>query len=128
MDSVQKLPDAELEVMLAIWDNPSPISTKRILECINGEKEKPWSPSTLQTLLNRLNARGFLFSVRQGKEKLYSPRLGKEQYLQAYTASFLQKHYQNSLVSLVATLYRGKNIDEAEVDRLIQWFQEQEGR
>ena len=47
-----KLPDSELEVMLVLWQN-SPLKTPEIMKEL---KHTGWSISTLQALLQRLEA------------------------------------------------------------------------
>ena len=67
MEKFKKLPDAELEVMKAIWAHETPVSTSQVKEYL--EQSRPWSVSALQTLLNRLIARGFLSSEKRGKNR-----------------------------------------------------------
>ena len=65
-DKMRKLPDAELEVMKAIWENTPPMSTNDVMKVISTEKD--WNISTLLTLLSRLIKRGFLSSEKRGRE------------------------------------------------------------
>ena len=57
---MQKLPETELEIMQAIWQEGRVLSTSEIKAKL--EEHRQWNVSALQTLLNRLIDRGFLSS------------------------------------------------------------------
>ena len=48
---LEKLPEAELDVMLTLWTHTQPVRTARLLEDL---ADKAWSLSTLKVLLGRL--------------------------------------------------------------------------
>ncbi len=58
MKKLNRLPEAELTVMRAVWRLEPPVPTGAIRARL--EKERPWNLSALQTLLARLTERGFL--------------------------------------------------------------------
>ena len=72
MKKLNRLPEAELTVMRAVWRLEPPVPTGAIRTRL--EKERPWNLSALQTLLARLTERGFL-SVGKGgaAERLLPP-------------------------------------------------------
>ena len=88
-DKMRRLPDAELEVMKAIWDNTPPMSTNDVMKVISNEKN--WNISTLLTLLSRLIDRGFLSSEKRGRERIYYPQVEREEYMEYETKNFNQK-------------------------------------
>ena len=49
--TLERLPEAELDVMLALWTHTQPVRTARLLEDL---ADKAWSLSTLKVLLGRL--------------------------------------------------------------------------
>ena len=102
INTIEKLPDAELEVMKIIWDNEPPISTNQIIARLG--EDNHWKPQTVFTLLVRLIDRGFLNSAKEGKERTYAPLIGEQEYLQFETKNFIKKYHQNSLTSFVSTL------------------------
>ncbi|WP_243156030.1 BlaI/MecI/CopY family transcriptional regulator [Clostridium sp. C2-6-12] len=125
MDEFKKIPEAELEVMKIIWNNETPISTSRIKEICKEEKKNSWTVSTLQTLLNRLIERGFLNTEKRGKERIYSPKIMEEEYLEFETKMFLKKVHGNSFPSLINTLYRSKEINKNDIEELYKWFKKE---
>jgi len=116
MSRIKRLPEAEFEIMKVIWGSNVPqISTLQIIAALGDDKRKP---QTVLTLLVRLIERGFLSSEKIGKERLYSPVVDEQDYLRTETESFIEKYHQNSLLGLVNTLYRGKDLSEAEIEEL----------
>lgn len=121
-DKMKRLPDAELEVMKAIWDNTPPMSTNDVMKVISGKKN--WNISTLLTLLSRLIDRGFLSSEKRGRERIYYPQVDREEYKEFETRNFLQKLHKNSFMSLVNTLYDSNDLTEQDIDDLSKWLEE----
>lgn len=119
---MKRLPDAEFEVMKAVWALPIPCSAGQVLQALQGEKE--WKVQTVITLLSRLVERGFLSTEKQGKERLYRPLLEKEAYLQFETGNFIRQYHGNSFTSFVTALYDGETISDADADELMQWLKE----
>lgn len=119
---IKKLPDTELEVMQAIWNNPTPISTSEAKEYL--DKTRIFNISALQTLLNRLIARGFLSSDKKGKNRYYKPLISEEEYLAAENKSFLEKLNGSSITRFVASLYDSKTITNEELEELKVFIEE----
>jgi len=120
MSDLKKLPDAEFEVMKTVWQNEPPITTNMLMEQLGNKKE--WRLQTLITLLLRLVDRGFLRTEKNGKERTYYPMVDKEQYLKFETSSFIDRFHNHSIVSLVDTLYDGKELKESDLDELSKWL------
>ena len=49
---IDRLPDAEIEVIKVVWNNETPISTVQIKEIL--DSKRTWNLSALQTILSRL--------------------------------------------------------------------------
>lgn len=127
MRQFTRLPGAELKVMQAVWGcKEYPVTTARIREIL--EREKPWNLSALQTLLNRLIARGFLNSGKQGKNRCYTPLIGEEEYLADENRSILEKLNGNSVTRLVASLYDSHSITEEDLEELRAFLEERTER
>lgn len=120
MKNVPRIPESELEIMLAVWDETGNITTDTLMRKLN----KSWKKTTLLNLLTRLCGRGFLACEKQGKINVYTALIRKEDYLQEESAGFLQKLHHNSLVSLVASLYDGKAISKEDLKELESYIKE----
>lgn len=121
-DKMRRLPDAELEVMKAVWDNTPPMSTNDVMKVVSTEKS--WNISTLLTLLSRLIERGFLSSEKRGRERIYYPMVDRDEYMEYETKNFLQKLHKNSFMSLVNTLYNNNDLTEKDIEELSEWLKD----
>ena len=78
MNKIERLHDAELDIMLAVWKTEDPVSSTWILEQLQNKRE--WALSTLMTVLSRLTKKGFLICRKQGWNNLYLAAVGEEEY------------------------------------------------
>ncbi|MCW6676055.1 BlaI/MecI/CopY family transcriptional regulator [Aerococcaceae bacterium NML180378] len=116
MDSIKRLPDAEFSVMKAIWSSQAPVGTHTITEQLKAGTS--WKPQTLLTMLTRLTEKGFLTSERRGRERLYTPIITEDEYLQIETGDFLKRYEGNSIGSLVKTLCASQELSAEDLDEL----------
>jgi predicted transcriptional regulator len=87
--SIQKLPDAELEVIQALWACREP-ATRADMEAILNNTH-PMAHTTLLTLLTRLAEKGFVKIERSGRAAAYYPLVTREDYLAQQSKRFLDK-------------------------------------
>ena len=114
MANIKKLPDSELEIMMIIWDADEKVTSDYIMANL----DKTWRKTTVLNFLTRLCERGFLKCHKEGRFNVYESLVNKEDYLQKESKSFLQKMHNNSLTSLVASLYDGKNVSKEDLEEL----------
>lgn len=115
-----RLPDAEYDVMAVIWSGDIPVTTAYLMEKIG--KSRNWKAPTLISFLNRLEERGFIYSIKKGKERLYFPLARKEIYIRAVTADFMRKYHGDSFPHLLDSLFPEGITNEADVDALLAWL------
>ncbi len=119
---MRKLPEAEFDVMQAIWRETPPLTTHVLMDAIG--RERGWKTPSLITLLNRLEERGFLRSEKSGKERQYWPLVSREEYLRFETRDFLSRVHGNSLTSFMQAMSGGAQLDEQEREELRRWLEE----
>ncbi len=122
MKTTKKLPEAELEIMLVVWDAEEAVTSDYIMERLH----KDWTKPTLLKLLTRLTERGFLRCDKEGRHNLYTVLVPREDYVQEASGTFLQKLHHNSLTSLVASLYDGRKVSKADLEELKRFIEEAE--
>lgn len=120
---MKKLPEAELELMMIIWEANEPISRMEIEERLDGAKEVV--ASTLLTLLARLEKRGFVGREKRGKVNYYTALVPQEQYLKVEGHSILQKMFRGSLSNFVTALYTGEKLSKQDLEELKNFLDEQ---
>lgn len=113
---MKRLPDAELELMMIIWETDEPISRIEIEKRLQSGREV--TPSTTLTLLSRLEERGFVRREKRGKLNYYSALVQKEPYLKETGRMMLKKLFGGSLSSFAAALYTDEELSERDLAEL----------
>jgi len=117
---MKRLPDLELETMLVIWQSEDTLHTGEIHQRLAGNKKRPIQ--AIQTVLSRLEEKGFVRREKIGRLNYFHPLIIQESYRTQETASFLEKLYGNSPARLVAALVQSESIsteDLAEIRRIL---------
>lgn len=110
--SVRRLPDAELEVMQAVWDCEIPATRAAIHEKLASH---PMALTTLLTLLTRLAEKGFLDIQKQGRGNCYTPTVSRQDYLASQSRRFLDQLCGGSLTAFANALcHSGLSKEELE--------------
>ncbi len=84
MSKIKRLPDAELEIMNALWDADAPLTAAELETALPGP---PRARTTLLTLLARLEEKGCVTREKQGRGYLYTAALTRAAYLSAESRS-----------------------------------------
>lgn len=117
---MKRLPEAEFQVMKALWTYEPPVTSSMVMEHLSGEKS--WPIQSVVTLLGRLAEKEFLRSEKKGKERQYYPIVSKEDYLQFETGNFVRQYHENSFISLLSTLHQDKELTSEDLDDLQEWI------
>ncbi len=91
---LKRLPDSELEVMMALWRAQEEKPRAFLDEML---QEKGWASNTINTYLTRLLEKGFISCERRGKTNYYKPVVPEEEYLEFESKNMLNKLYGSSL-------------------------------
>ena len=108
---------------MVIWDSEQPVSRMEIeMKLGNG---RDVVPSTLLSLLSRLEKRGFVRKEKQGNINYYNALVEKSAYLQEEGQRVLDKMFGSSLKNFVTALYDGKGLNREEIAELQAFIDEQ---
>lgn len=122
----QRLPESELDIMLVLWNGTPPMTRPEIEKVINTRKNL--APTTILSLLTRLESKKFVEVTKQGKMNLYTPLISQTDYQAHESQSVLEKLYGNSLKKFVTSLYQGEKISSEEIHELSDFLKEIEDR
>jgi len=114
--SIKRLPDGEFTILKVIWQLPNPTTSAQIMEKMG--EDNHWKPQTLLTVLARLTEKGFLESVRKGRERQYTAIISEDEYLEVETSDFLKRYSGHSMGGLVKTLFSSNSLSDNELDEL----------
>lgn len=115
---MKRLPDSEFMVLKTIWGLQEPITSARIMEHMDNDKD--WKPQTLLTILARLSEKGFLDSVRVGRERHYTALVSEEEYLAVETGDFIRRFQGKSLGNLFKSLFDSQQLSDDDLDDIRQ--------
>ena len=99
---IRRLPDAEQEVMQAIWACQVPVARTDIENILF--KEHPMAMTTLLTLLTRLSEKGFITITKNGRRSYYTPLISQENYLASQSKTFFEKLCGRNISTFAAAL------------------------
>lgn len=119
-----RLPDSELDIMLAVWALGEEATAPAILE----RMERPLSASALHSYLKRLEEKGYLKCEKVGKINRYTPLVSRARYESQEGKQLLRRLYDGSLRRFAAALYDGDGLDLREVEELRAYLDELERR
>ena len=120
------LASAELAVMDLLWER-KPLTARTIRETLYADASKA-QHGTVQRLLQRLEAKGFVERDRTLPVHLFSPSLSREAYASGQLESLTGKLTGGSLAPLITHLIEEERITPEEIRRLRQILSDSENR
>lgn len=121
-ERMKKLSDAELEIMLVLWQAEGPVTSGQVRDALRGKRD--WALSTLMSALDKLGKHGFVHCDRSTRTNLYSPAIGEGEYKAWEGKTFLEKLYGSSLKNLVTSLYEEEALSEGDLAELERYLTE----
>lgn len=120
-----RLPDAEFEVMQALWScGGVSVPTLVLSEKLTKERKA----QTILTLLARLENKGMISSEKVGKERIWTAHITEDEYLSFEAKNIVEKMYHGSLHGLVNAFYDGKKLSEEDASALLAWIDQKTGK
>lgn len=100
-NNIEKISDAELEVLKVVWTKKAPSTYAEIRTALGGENG--WDSSTIRTLIRRLVEKGVLL---QDKKDVYyyTPKIAEAEFIKARTKEFLRKVYGGDAKHLISIM------------------------
>ena len=118
MEKMKRLPDSELDIMLAVWGAGENATAPQIMDAL----ERSLTASALHSYLKRLEEKGFLSCGKEGRTNVYTPLVQREEYERREGQSVLGKLYAGSLSRFTAALYDGGALSQADLRELREFL------
>ena len=115
MTDLPQISEAEFEVMKIVWKY-APINTNEITERLL--KTTAWSPKTIQTLIKRLVTKGALTYEKQGRVFVYTPLVGRNEYVNQESSAFLKRFYNGDISAMLSSYLENHRLSEEEIENL----------
>ena len=116
MGKLKKLPEAELEIMLLLWQAQGAVPRNYFDKALKSEKN--WADSTILSLLARLLEKGYISCEKQGNKNFYTPLVEKEAYYAVENHSFMNKFYHNSLNQFLVSFSQSNPLSDDDIAQL----------
>ena len=108
-----KLPDSELEVMRVLWRLNQATARDVWTELTsNGSK---WTYATVNTLLQRLEAKGLTNCDKSNVSYVYSPKISRTQVVKKRVKDLVDKLYDGKGAPLVVHLLKSQRLSKDEI-------------
>ena len=107
---------AELEVLRALWDL-GPANVRGVLEHLH-ERGRMVAYTTVQTMLGRLEQKGYVGSDKSGQAFVYRAKVTRERFSQSRLKSLLDQLYDGAAGTLALQLLRNEKLSPTEIDEL----------
>lgn len=83
-----------------------------------------WSKSTVATMIRRMSQKGIVNYTEQGRAKIFTPALTREEVSVQETQSLLQRAYHGSIGLLVSTMAQKNSLTAADIEELSRILEE----
>lgn len=106
---------SELEVARIVWDLGE-ASVRQVLDGLPGARKLDFK--TVQTYLRRLEAKGYLRTRREGRTKIYLPRVRPQQVVREVIDDLLKLLFGGESLPLFQHLIQERGLTENEFEQL----------
>jgi len=113
MSGQDKLTPVEWEIMEAVWELGGTPSVRDVLEHAFSKGEKAYT--TVQTIMNTLERKGFLEREKTGMVNFYSPVRSREEMEREEMSSLVSRVFGGSKPALASSLL---SLESLELDEL----------
>jgi BlaI family transcriptional regulator, penicillinase repressor len=112
----QDVTEAELSLLQALWDG-GPATIRQLVGSVYGDGGSS-SYATVQKLLDRLEAKGFVARDRGGSVHVFWARVGREELIRRRLRAVADTLCGGSLAPLLTHLVKGERLSQGERDEL----------
>lgn len=117
---------AEMAILKAVWDG-GPGTVREIGARPRGPKRQ-WAYTTVQTLLNRLEAKGFVACDRSGVPHVFSAAVSRDKLVRQRLRDLADELCEGTATPLVAALVQGRKFSTEEIEQFRRLVDELEPR
>ena len=116
MSGQEKLTPVEWEIMEAVWDLGGAPSVREVLEHAFPKGEKAYT--TVQTIMNTLERKGFLTRKKTGMVNFYNPVRSREEMEREEMNSIVSRIFGGSREALASSLLSLEGLDLKELEQI----------
>ncbi len=117
-----RLGDLQVAILQVLWDEREATVT-RVTEALPGKRR---APTTIATMLSKMERRGLVQHRVEGRQFVYRPRLSEQEVRRSLVTDLTRRLFEGDVSALVGHLLRSEEIDRDELVRLRAMIVERE--
>jgi predicted transcriptional regulator len=117
-----RLGDLQVAILRVLWDEGE-ATVARVTEAIAGKRR---APTTIATMLSKLERRGIVAHRVEGRQFVYRARITEQEVTRTMVADLTQRLFEGDVSALVSHLIRSEEIERDELVRLRAMIVERE--
>ena len=122
MQRTLRLGDLQVAILRVLWDEGE-ATVARVTEALAGKRR---APTTIATMLTKMERRGLVTHRVDGRQFIYRARLSEQVVTKKLVADLTQRLFEGDVSALVSHLLRSEEIDREELVRLRAMIVERE--
>jgi len=122
MSQPLRLGDLQIAILRVLWDEDE-ATVARVTEALAGKRR---APTTIATMLSKMERRGIVEHRLEGRQFVYRPRISEQEVTQTMVADLTQRLFEGDVTALVSHLIHSEEIDRDELVRLRAMIVERE--
>ena len=116
MSKIERLPESELEIMLIMWHEKSPMTAGEITKQL--QESHGWKAGTVHVLLERLKERGFVSCDKSGYKHLFSTIITESEYLKGEERTMMHRFFGGSAKNMIASLLNTDGLSDEDLEEI----------
>ena len=121
----RQVSDTELEILKVLWDLEEG-TVRDVLDNLNAHGRE-WAYTTAQTLLGRLQEKGFIESEKAGRAYVFRPTVSRDDLLEQSLEELAERVCDGSAVPLLLNLVQSGKFKRRDIKKFRKLLDELEG-
>lgn len=117
------LSKGELSVARTVWQLGQ-ATVGQVFEQLSQDSDIEYS--TVQTYIRRLEQKGYLKATREGRTKIYSPKVRPGQVIKETVDDFVNRLFDGEVIPLIRHLIQDHGIESEQLQQLRRMLEEHE--
>jgi BlaI family penicillinase repressor len=115
MKKIPKISESEWLVMGVLWSK-SPLAAQEVFQQLDATTK--WKPKTVKTLIDRLVKKGAVKYEKDGRRYMYSPAIGRDEYVTKERRSFVRRVYGGITKPMLAAFLEDAELSADDIAEL----------
>ena len=116
MGTIKNSSDSETVLLEILWKEDKPLSVSQMMDRLE-ERQIKWAYTTVGTFLKRMEKKGLVSSVKEGRSYYYRSEVKKGE-ITTGPAKYIDKYFKGSLNEFLAAFTRERSLTKDEIREL----------